>query len=81
MALRERGHHKTKKEGIMERKQKPQAQSDARPDREKVKLDRRYGEIGISAVKAAVRPQQVEPPRSDPNSSASHRRRGGGRGL
>ena len=37
----------------MEPKRRPQGKSDALPEREKVKLDRRYGEIGISAVKAA----------------------------
>jgi hypothetical protein len=31
-----------------------QTSSNARPERSKVKLDRRYGEIGISAVAAAV---------------------------
>ncbi|MFZ0842201.1 MAG: hypothetical protein WAM77_32555 [Xanthobacteraceae bacterium] len=36
----------------MERKH--QTSGNARPDRSKVKLDRRYGEIGISAVAAAV---------------------------
>jgi hypothetical protein len=36
----------------MERKH--QTNGDARPERSKVKLDRRYGEIGISAVAAAV---------------------------
>ena len=64
----------------MERKEKPKIRSDAQPEREKVELDRRYGEIGISAVKAAVQPQQVELPRSDPNSTASDRRHSGDRG-
>ena len=36
----------------MERKH--QTSGNARPYRSKVKLDRRYGEIGISAVAAAV---------------------------
>jgi hypothetical protein len=36
----------------MERKH--QTNGNARPERSKVKLDRRYGEIGISAVAAAV---------------------------
>jgi hypothetical protein len=36
----------------MERKH--QTNGNARPERGKVKLDRRYGEIGISAVAAAV---------------------------
>ncbi len=40
----------------MEPKRRPPTKSDALPEREKVKLDRRYGEIGISAVKAAVQP-------------------------
>ena len=38
----------------MERKHQPQTKGNARPERSKVKLDRRYGEIGISAVAAAV---------------------------
>ncbi len=38
----------------MERKQQPQSYGNARPERNKVKLDRRYGAIGISAVAAAV---------------------------
>jgi hypothetical protein len=38
----------------MERKHQPQTNATARPERNKVKLDRRYGEIGISAVAAAV---------------------------
>jgi hypothetical protein len=33
---------------------KHQPHGNARPERSKVKLDRRYGEIGISAVAAAV---------------------------
>ena len=36
----------------MERKH--QTNGNARPERSKVTLDRRYGEIGISAVAAAV---------------------------
>jgi hypothetical protein len=36
----------------MERKH--ETDGNARPERGKVKLDRRYGEIGISAVAAAV---------------------------
>ena len=38
----------------MERKHQPQTKDNARPERNKVKLDRRYGKIGISAVAAAV---------------------------
>ena len=38
----------------MERKHQPQTTGNARAERTKVKLDRRYGEIGISAVAAAV---------------------------
>lgn len=38
----------------MERKDQPQTNGTARPEGSKVKLDRRYGEIGISAVAAAV---------------------------
>ena len=38
----------------MERKHQPPTNGNARPERNKVKLDRRYGEIGISAVAAAV---------------------------
>ena len=38
----------------MERNHKPQAKEDARTERDKVKLDRRYGKIGISAVAAAL---------------------------
>ena len=44
----------------MEPKRRPQGKSDALPEREKVKLDRRYGEIGISAVKAAVQPHGAQ---------------------
>jgi hypothetical protein len=44
-------------EGIMERKHQPRPAGDTRPDRGQVKLDRRYGKIGISAVAAAVRYQ------------------------
>jgi hypothetical protein len=61
----------------MERKQNPHAKSDARPEREKIKLDRRYGEIGISAVKAAVQPhgeQHQQQPRS--GSKTVNRRQG-----
>jgi hypothetical protein len=52
-------------EGIMEPKRRPQGKTDALPERDK--LDRRYGEIGISAVKAAVQPhgeQHQQQPRS-----------------
>jgi hypothetical protein len=38
----------------MERKHQSQTSGAARSERSKVKLDRRYGEIGISAVAAAV---------------------------
>jgi hypothetical protein len=38
----------------MERNQKLQRKGDARPERGEVKLDHRYGRIGISAVTAAV---------------------------
>ena len=38
----------------MERKHQPQASGNAGTERSKVKLDRRYGDIGISAVAAAV---------------------------
>jgi hypothetical protein len=38
----------------MERKHQSQTSGTSRPERSKVKLDRRYGEIGISAVAAAV---------------------------
>ena len=38
----------------MERKHQSQTNGTARSERSKVKLDRRYGEIGISAVAAAV---------------------------
>jgi hypothetical protein len=38
----------------VERNQKAPNKSNARPERDRVKLDRRYGEIGISAVRAAV---------------------------
>ena len=55
MAMSERGYQEVRK-GIMERRRRPQIKSHAMPEREKVKLDRRYGEIGISAVKAAVQP-------------------------
>jgi hypothetical protein len=42
-------------EGTMERNKRPQATGDKRQERGRVELDRRYGEIGISAVAAAVR--------------------------
>jgi len=64
----------------MERNQKRQSKADVRPDHEKVKLDRRYREIGISAVKAAIQPQQDESVRSDPNPIGVQRRGGGQRG-
>jgi hypothetical protein len=48
----------------MERKRRPQIKSHALPEREKVKLDRGYGEIRISAVEAAVRPHGDQQPRS-----------------
>jgi hypothetical protein len=38
----------------MERKHQPQTSGNARAERSKVTLDRRYGDIGISAVAAAV---------------------------
>ena len=38
----------------MQRKKQPQATSDKQQERGRVALDRRYGEIGISAVAAAV---------------------------
>jgi hypothetical protein len=41
-------------EGTMQRKKQPQATSDKQQERGRVALDRRYGEIGISAVAAAV---------------------------
>jgi len=41
----------------MERTRTPQSRSDARQERQKLKLERRYREIGISAVKAAVQHQ------------------------
>ncbi len=62
----------------MEPKRKPQTRSDALPEREKLKLDRRYGEIGISAVKAALKPhgeQHQQQPRS--GSRTANRRQGG----
>jgi hypothetical protein len=57
-----------KGEGLMERKHQPQTNGNARPERGKVKLDRRYGEIGISAVAAAVqcRGEKAEPPAPKP---------------
>jgi hypothetical protein len=42
-------------EGIMERNQRPRPAGDRRHGRGEVELDRRYGEIGISAVAAAAR--------------------------
>ena len=39
----------------MQRNKRPQATGDKREERGRVELDRRYGEIGISAVAAAVR--------------------------
>jgi hypothetical protein len=41
----------------MEPKREPPTKEDARAERGEVKLDRRYGEIGISAVAAAVQCQ------------------------
>jgi hypothetical protein len=43
-------------EGIMERKRQLLNKADVRDDRGKVRLEGRYGEIGISAVAAAVQP-------------------------
>ena len=40
----------------MERKRQSQNKAEMRDDRGKVKLERRYGEIGISAVAAASQP-------------------------
>jgi hypothetical protein len=48
-------------------------------ERDKVKLDRRYGKIGISAVAAALQPSGArrEPANSDPNKpTTSQQRRG-----
>jgi hypothetical protein len=39
----------------MQRNQQPQSAGDKRQKRGRVELDRRYGQIGISAVAAAVR--------------------------
>jgi hypothetical protein len=39
----------------MQRKNQPKPMDEKRPKRTSVALDRRYGEIGISAVAAAVR--------------------------
>ncbi|PWT84839.1 MAG: hypothetical protein C5B56_14940 [Proteobacteria bacterium] len=39
----------------MQRKNQPKPMDEKRPKRAPVALDRRYGEIGISAVAAAVR--------------------------
>jgi hypothetical protein len=39
----------------MQRNKQPHATGDKRQERGRVELDRRYGEIGISAVAAAVR--------------------------
>src|SRR3974377_919214 len=58
-----------KGEGIMERKHQPQTNGNARPERNKVKLDRRYGEIGISAVAAAVRGRGEKQEQSVPGST------------
>jgi hypothetical protein len=65
----------------MERNHKPQAKEDARMERDKVKLDRRYGKIGISAVAAALRSSGArrEPANPGPNSATSQQRRGGRR--
>ena len=41
----------------MERKRQSQNKAEMRDDRGQVKLERRYGEIGISAVAAASQPQ------------------------
>ena len=50
----------------MEPKREPQTKGDARAECGEVKLDRRYGEIGISAVAAAVQCQgkRLEEPTS-----------------
>ncbi len=45
----------------MERQHQPQTNGNARPEGNKVKLDRRYGEIGISAVAAAVQCRGEKP--------------------
>jgi hypothetical protein len=39
----------------MQRNKQPKPMGEKRPKRQPVALDRRYGEIGISAVAAAVR--------------------------
>jgi hypothetical protein len=49
------GSKKTENEGIMERERQHRKADDVRRRRGPVELDRRYGEIGISAVAAAVR--------------------------
>jgi hypothetical protein len=46
----------TPSESIMERKRQSQKKANVRDDRGKVRLERSYGEIGISAVAAAVEP-------------------------
>ena len=50
----------------MEPKREPQTKGDGRVDCGEAKLDRRYGEIGISAVAAAVQCQgkRLEEPNS-----------------
>jgi hypothetical protein len=53
--------------------QNQKTQSDARREREKVKLDRRYGEIGISAVKAqssVLEEDTNNPPRNRMNANS-----------
>jgi hypothetical protein len=58
----------------MERKHQPQTSGNARPERNKVKLDRRYGEIGISAVAAAVQCRGEKQEQSAPQSTPGSRR-------
>ncbi len=61
----------------MERKRQSQSKTDIRDDRGKVRLERRYGEIGISAVAAASQPhgkrKESAPDRSDRQHSKKER--------
>ena len=53
----------------MERKHQAQTNGNAWPERNRVKLDRRYGEIGISAVAAAVQCRGEKQEQSAPKAS------------
>jgi len=62
----------------MARNHKRQAKEAARIEGDKVKLDRRYGKIGISAVAAAVQPHDSRSGNENDRDSVSAQRAHGG---